>query len=70
MMQSMISIRDKNRSFEAHNLLATALPATVAAWFNEDNDPRVKKAIGDLSMGDQACAAALKFLGIEIISAA
>lgn len=64
----VVSVRDTQRSREAHNLFATGLSETVRPWFDDVKDERVSRAIDELEYPSRRERAA-RFLGLEIIQA-
>ena len=69
MNQSIISLRDTNRSYEAHNLLESSVVETVRPWFSDLKSPLVHKAVMELADADTR-ASAMEFLGLELLPAA
>ena len=64
-MSNFVSIRDINRSFEAHNVPVAVLADAVRPWFL-DYTPEIEDAIRNLSAPAKQ-KEAMSFLGIEFI---
>ncbi|WP_084543701.1 hypothetical protein [Boudabousia marimammalium] len=69
MNQSKISLRDVNRSYEAHNLLESSVVDTVRPWFADLDQPAIKQAITALA-DSRTREEAMKLLGLELLPAA
>ncbi|OKL47624.1 hypothetical protein BSR29_04240 [Boudabousia liubingyangii] len=66
-MNNMISVRDVNRSFEAHNFNLATLGQTIRPWFKDLHDDRIEQAIDDLA-NETMRASAMDYLGLEFIA--
>ncbi|MBV7363639.1 hypothetical protein KRX54_04235 [Actinomycetaceae bacterium TAE3-ERU4] len=65
-MEKLISVRDVNRSFEAHNLNEDVLVEAVRPWFTDIQGEDVKNALDSLAKPAKR-QEAMRFLGVEYI---